>query len=403
MARVAFIHPDLGIGGAERLVVDAALALKSKRHSVEIFTAHHDPNHCFEQTRDGSLNVHVAGDWLPRHCFQKGYALFAYIRMVYVAIYLVFFSKMRFDVIFCDLVSVCTPILKLSRAKVIFYCHFPDQLLTQRKTKLKKIYRWPLDTLEEKTTGMADTVLVNSRFTSQVFHSTFKSLGHVRPLVVHPSLNFSSFDRELPSSDYPYFLLPQGVTTIFLSINRYERKKNLPLAIKAFSILLGNIETEAKSKVHLIMAGGYDERVLENKEHHLELKELATSLEVDDKVTFIRSFKDTEKVHLLNSCTALIYTPSNEHFGICPLEAMYMGRPAIAVNSGGPLESVLDGETGFLCEPTPQEFANAMLRFVHDSKLKTALGDVAKDHVQKNFSFDAFSTKLDDIVEHLCI
>ena len=28
MVKVAFLHPDLGIGGAERLVVDAAVALQ---------------------------------------------------------------------------------------------------------------------------------------------------------------------------------------------------------------------------------------------------------------------------------------------------------------------------------------------------------------------------------------
>ena len=35
MARVVFLHPDLGIGGAERLVVDGALALQTKGHQVQ--------------------------------------------------------------------------------------------------------------------------------------------------------------------------------------------------------------------------------------------------------------------------------------------------------------------------------------------------------------------------------
>jgi len=35
MASVVFLHPDLGIGGAERLVVDAALALQTRGHKVE--------------------------------------------------------------------------------------------------------------------------------------------------------------------------------------------------------------------------------------------------------------------------------------------------------------------------------------------------------------------------------
>ena len=79
-------------------------------------------------------------------------------------------------------VSACIPILRwFSRIKVLFYCHFPDmvrpkwcgqaalalilllrrfQLLTQRRSLLKRIYRAPLDWLEETTTGMAHMVMV---------------------------------------------------------------------------------------------------------------------------------------------------------------------------------------------------------------------------------------------------
>ena len=85
--------------------------------------------------------------------------------MIYAAIYLVFFSNLKFDIIFCDQISACIPVLKFSKKKVLFYCHFPDMLLTQRKSALKKLYRVPIDWLEERTTGMADRVLVNSKFT----------------------------------------------------------------------------------------------------------------------------------------------------------------------------------------------------------------------------------------------
>jgi alpha-1,3/alpha-1,6-mannosyltransferase len=72
------------------------------------------------------------------------------------------------------------------------------------------------------------------------------------------------------------------------------------------------------------------------------------------------SFTDEQKVALLYGCRCLVYTPSNEHFGIVPLEAMYCGKPVIAVNSGGPLESVKHEETGFLCESNASAFANAI-------------------------------------------
>ena len=165
--RVVFLHPDLGIGGAERAVIDAALALKSEGHSVEFVTSHHDPTHCFEETKNGSLKVTVAGDWLPRSILGRFYAFCAYFRMIYAALYLLFVSGINYDCIFCDQISACIPFLQLKKTKVIFYCHFPDMLLTGRSNYLKKLYRAPLDWFEEKTTGMADVILVNSNFTGE--------------------------------------------------------------------------------------------------------------------------------------------------------------------------------------------------------------------------------------------
>jgi len=65
----------------------------------------------------------------------------------------------------------------------------------------------------------------------------------------------------------------------------------------------------------------------------------------------------------------------NEHFGMVPLEAMAAQRPVIACASGGPMESILDGVTGYLCSPTPSAFADAAALFLQNpagaSKLKT--------------------------------
>ena len=52
---IVFLHPDLGIGGAERLVIDAAVGLQNRGHKVTIFTSHCDPAHCFDEARDGKF------------------------------------------------------------------------------------------------------------------------------------------------------------------------------------------------------------------------------------------------------------------------------------------------------------------------------------------------------------
>jgi alpha-1,3/alpha-1,6-mannosyltransferase len=52
---IIFFHPDLGIGGAERLIIDAAVGLQNLGHKVTIFTSHRDPQHCFDEARDGTF------------------------------------------------------------------------------------------------------------------------------------------------------------------------------------------------------------------------------------------------------------------------------------------------------------------------------------------------------------
>ncbi|XP_020507565.2 alpha-1,3/1,6-mannosyltransferase ALG2 isoform X2 [Labrus bergylta] len=396
MVRVVFLHPDLGIGGAERLVVDAAVALKSQGCSVQIWTAHYDPTHCFSETLDPDLPVVCVGDWLPTSVFGFLHALCAYLRMIFVAFYLVFLSGEEYDVIFCDQVSACIPMLRLSRhrKKVLFYCHFPDQLLTQRKSLLKKLYRAPIDWLEERTTGMADMILVNSQFTAGIFRETFKGLRGVHTDVLYPSLNTRTFDQPSSETQSLEGLLPEGTSCPFLSLNRYERKKNLGLALEALAALRSSLSPGQGAGIHLVVAGGYDDRVTENVQHYTELKELAAQLQLEDCVTFLRSPSDSLKVALLQGSAAVLYTPSREHFGIVPVEAMYCCCPVIAVNSGGPLESVADGETGFLCEPTAEAFSQGMGRLFEEPQLRRDMGQAGRRRVQDKFSLQAFSDQL---------
>ncbi|KGL81113.1 Alpha-1,3/1,6-mannosyltransferase ALG2, partial [Tinamus guttatus] len=291
-------------------------------------------------------------------------------------------------------VSACIPILRLarSRKKVLFYCHFPDQLLTKRESFLKRLYRIPLDWLEEYTTGMADCIVVNSKFTASVFKETFKSLSQINPEVLYPSLNTKSFETIVPADIAE--LIPKKKKFLFLSINRYERKKNLALALEALHVLRGRLDSREWDEVHLVMAGGYDKRVLENVEHYEELRSIATKLNIIDQVTFLRSFSDEQKISLLSNALCVLYTPSNEHFGIVPVEAMYMRCPVIAVNSGGPLESILNNVTGFLCDPLPTQFSEAMEKFVRDPLLKDTMGAAGRDRVMEKFSSEAFTEQL---------
>ena len=101
-------------------------------------------------------------------------------------------------------------------------------------------FRGVLDYIEETTTKMADEVLVNSKFTADVFKETFTTIKF-SPKVLYPSLNTNKFDEYKNQSLSNSESLEQfSGKKIFLSLNRFERKKNLGLAIEAFSFLQKN-------------------------------------------------------------------------------------------------------------------------------------------------------------------
>ena len=78
-----------------------------------------------------------------------------------------------------------------------------------------------------------------------------------------------------------------------------------------------------------------------------------------------------------------------------------MQSPVIAVNSGGPVETVVHDQTGFLCKSDPDEFADAMLRLVREEGLARDLGEAGKRRVESEFSLKQFGTLLCGIIQSI--
>ena len=236
----------------------------------------------------------------------------------------------------------------------------------------------------------SNTYFLTLFFSLQVFRSTFQRLKKVEPRVLYPSLSTTVFDQAGQPPPGVAHLPPN--TTVFLSINRYERKKNLELAIQSFA----RLADEERAGCHLILAGGYDPRVQENIDYHAELVHLAQSLGMSsDQVTLLCSPSDAEKVWLLRRADCLLYTPTGEHFGIVPLEAMYCKTPVLAVDSGGPRETIVDGVTGWLREPTSEAFGAALGDLLRHKDQLDLVGAAGRRRGQDHFSFAAFAANLD--------
>ncbi|THH20044.1 hypothetical protein EW146_g1222 [Bondarzewia mesenterica] len=435
--RIAFIHPDLGIGGAERLVVDAALGLQKLGHSVDIYTSYHNPSHCFEETRDGTLRVHHISPPFPRSVNGKFHILLAHARQLHLTQHLVRPDAPSYDVYFVDQLSTCVPFIRLfAQRRVVFYCHFPDKLLANgefvegkmrmRGGLLKRMYRLPMDWLEEVTTRQADIILANSRFTSRVFKSYFPSISQ-DPYVIYPGINLSAYEGKTDLQD-PDIAQVTSDRPTFLSLNRFEKKKNVALAVHSYALLKKQSSASGPSEKlqasRLVLAGGYDPRLENNIMTLVALIDLAKAnsltfnvvvpstssitippfncTKYNPDILFLLNFTTSQRTALLNakSTIALLYTPTNEHFGIGPVEGMSCGLPVLACNTGGPTESVLEQpreeRTGWLRPPDAEVWASALAEIVGMSeKERAALGERARLRARELFGMDAMAKALE--------
>lgn len=88
---------------------------------------------------------------------------------------------------------------------------------------------------------------------------------------------------------------------------------------------------------------------------------------------------------------------SDEEFGMAALEAMASAKPVIALRSGGLVELVEDGVTGFLVSSASQ-FADAVRRLRDDHMLCMRMGQAGRVRA-KSFTWERFGS----LVEEVCV
>ena len=141
----------------------------------------------------------------------------------------------------------------------------------------------------------------------------------------------------------------------------------------------------------------------ENIEHKEELHQLGAELNLiegaDADYQLVCDLSNEDKIFILQSSNVCLYTPIGEHFGIVPLESMAASTPVVAMASGGPLETVVHDETGLLVNDPFSELqvAKELEKFILDPELASRLGSAGNSHVEKKFSFEAFSNQLEKI------
>ncbi|HEX4718066.1 MAG TPA: glycosyltransferase [Thermoleophilaceae bacterium] len=219
----------------------------------------------------------------------------------------------------------------------ISYCHNPfryvwndrDVTLAQRdpmtRVMLRALFRrwrqWDWIAAQR-----VNRYVTNSRTTQARIRAYFGR----ESTVVHPPVDTSRFERGEPGDHY-------------LVLSELMPHKRIDMAIQAFNQLRRPL---------LVVGDGPDMR---------RLRRLA-----GPTVTFAGRVSDEEAARLLQTSRALVVTAAEE-FGIAAVEVQAAGRPAIAPQRGGALETVRNGVTGRLWDGGVSELVRAIEGFDVDA------------------------------------
>lgn len=147
-----------------------------------------------------------------------------------------------------------------------------------------------------------------------------------------------------PPADAERFHCREALPYIFAP-SRIEALKRQELLLRALAL--------TPSQVQVIFAG--------TGSRLAQARNLACDLGLEDRVRFVGEVSREEMIALYANARAVFFGPLDEDYGYVTLEAMLSGKPVITCkDSGGPLEFVLDDQTGLITEPTPQAIAQAI-------------------------------------------
>jgi glycosyltransferase involved in cell wall biosynthesis len=110
------------------------------------------------------------------------------------------------------------------------------------------------------------------------------------------------------------------------------------------------------------------------------LERMIDEANLGDRVRLLGKVPDEELPTFYACSLAVFFGPRDEDYGYVTLEAMLSAKPVITcTDSGGPLEFVLDGETGYVTEPEPRAVADAIDQLASDRKGAIEMGAAGRE------------------------
>lgn len=183
--------------------------------------------------------------------------------------------------------------------------------------------------------------------------------------VIYPPLSLSSTDYSLQPNKKAVVGSPSS-ESYFLIVSRLVPYKRIDIAVKAFNKL--------KLPLKIIGEGSEKNRLMQMAGPNIE---------------FLNYLTDKELVEYYKSCRALIF-PGIEDFGLTILEAQSFGKPVIAFEGGGALETIVENKTGVFFSPQTE---SALIRSVNDFMKKKFNPSDCIGQAEK-FSIEMFNKRI---------
>ncbi len=112
--------------------------------------------------------------------------------------------------------------------------------------------------------------------------------------------------------------------------------------------------------------------------HEKEVRQLAQSLGIDDRVLFTGHIGDTDTLNALYRIADLFLFPSlYDTSGLVVREAAAMGTPSVVVRGSSAAEGIEDGENGYLCADDSEDLARVIDGILADPEARVHVGQRA--------------------------
>lgn len=221
-----------------------------------------------------------------------------------------------------------------------------------------------------------DCVLTISKFT--YFELLRSGIQEERVIIITPGIDGrkSICDRKIAKN----IELKLSGKRILLTVGRFHPRKGQDMVIRILPDLL-----KKYSNLVYVIAGGTDRAM------HEKFENLIRDARVEEHVLLLANLDDESIAWLYSMCEIFIMPNrtlvdgDTEGYGIVFLEAGAYGKPVIGGRSGGVVDAVDDGVTGFLVDGmNPQEITNTIVRLFDDAALAARMGEAGREKVMRN-------------------